>query len=116
MTYFTKFDNNKPHLIEIIKVYDNLFVCRPNKLLSQDVYVSFFKKNSEFETPIGYGYVSNVQTNGIIQITPLEAIAPHTIQELFSFNLSDIIIKPTVTTSYLSPKITEKESAYHEEY
>lgn len=116
MVYFTKSDNNEPFFIDIIKVYGNLFVCRPNKLLNQDVFVSFFKKNNEFEILIGYGYVSNIQTNGIIQITPLEAISPHTIEELFSFNLSDIIIKPTVTTSYLSPKIIEKEPAYHEEY
>lgn len=105
-TYYCKIDEASPPPITIIGCYEKLLLCRPNILLSQDAFVSFYLKANEFEKIVGYGFVSNVQSNGLIQITIIEEID-------FSFddancNLQNIIIKPTVTISYINQKLNER--------
>ena len=109
MTFLAKKEQYEPEIIRIIEVRDNIYICHPNKLLSQDVFVSFYLLTNKFEKLIGYGYVSNVQTNGIIQITPKEFCNEFSLSDLLSQNITDIIIKPTVTINYLSQKLNEKE-------
>lgn len=109
MTYLTKKEPCTSEIIHIIEVRDNIFVCHPNKLLSQDVFVSFYLLINKFEKLVGYGSVTNVQSNNIIQITLQEACNGFDIGELLSQNLTNIIIKPTVTINYLNQKINEKE-------
>lgn len=109
MAFLSKKEQYAPEVIRIIEVRDNIYICHPNKLLSQDVFVSFYLLTNKFEKLIGYGYVSNVQTNGIIQITPKEFCNEFSLSDLLSQNITDIIIKPTVTINYLSQKLNEKE-------
>ncbi len=109
MTFLAKKEQYEPEIIRIIEVRDNIYICHPNKLLSQDVFVSFYLLTNKFEKLIGYGYVSNVQTNGIIQITPKEFCAGFSLNDLLSQNTTAIIIKPTVTINYLTQKLNEKE-------
>ncbi len=114
MSYFSKDSasnkNNDSHLIDIIEVQENIYICYPNKLLSQDVFVSFYLQTNNFEKLVGYGIVTNVQTNGIIQITVNETCNGYSLSTLLSQDFSTIIIKPTVTISYINQKIIEKES------
>lgn len=114
MSYFSKDSatnkNSDSHLIDIIEVRENIYVCYPNKLLSQDVFVSFYLQTNKFEKLVGYGVVTNVQTNGIIQITVKETCNEYSLSTLLSQDFSKIIIKPTVTINYISQKIIEKES------
>ena len=102
--------DSKTSTIEIIDIMDNICICRPNSILSQDVFISFYQKTKKFEKLIGYGYVSNIQSNGIIQITPLDSSTPdkHLIN-VISENFTNIIIKPTVTMSYLNEQLAMKE-------
>ena len=102
-------ENDDSLLITIIEVCDNVYVCYPNKLLSQDVFVSFYLQTNKFEKLVGYGIVTNVQTNGIIQITIKETCNGYSSSTLQSQDFSKIIIKPTVTVSYINQKINEKE-------
>ena len=104
-----KFDS---YLIKIIDVRDNIYVCYPNKLLSQDVFVSIYMQTNKFEKLVGYGVVTNVQTNGIIQITIMETLDGCSLPTLQSQDFSKIIIKPTVTINYINQKIIEKEQNY----
>lgn len=114
MSYFSKTEIKEPYSVRIIEIRDTIYLCHPNKLLSQDVFVSFYLQTNKFEKLIGYGVVTNVQMNGIIQISPLESTNGYSIDDLFAQNVSDIIIKPTVTINYLSQKINEKESTRNE--
>lgn len=108
MVLLKKSDYNEPYLIKVIEIRDGIYLCRPNKLLSQDVFVSFYIQANNFEKLMGYGTVTNVQTNGIIQITPSDSVGNYEIKDLLSQNPSDVIIKPTVTLSYLSQKSTKR--------
>lgn len=104
MSHFSKTENSEFYSVRIIEIRDSIYLCHPNKLLSQDVFVSFYLQTNKLEKLIGYGVVTNVQMNGIIQITPLESTNGYSIEDLFAQNVSDIIIKPTVTINYLSQK------------
>lgn len=114
ISYLTKNDAKDTHLIKIIELHDDIYLCYKNSLLSQDVFVSLYLQENKFEKLIGYGVVTNVQENGIIQITPTEACKPFTLEELLSQSTSNIIIKPTVTISYLTKKINKREDIPNE--
>lgn len=109
MVLFSGEDNSYISTVEIIELRDNIFVCRPNKLLTQDAFVSFYFKISEFEKLVGYGYVSNIQTNGLIQITILDTEGDFSFEKQSNDSLTNLIIKPTVSINYINQKIIEKE-------
>lgn len=94
--------------IEILrKIDDDILLCSPNELLSQDAFVSFYLQNNDFEQPIGYGFVQNVQSNKLVQVRFSEPIDDFSIDVFFDF--TKIIIKPTVSIQYLKAKSFTQE-------
>lgn len=113
MTYFSKKYTCDFEFIKVISIYENILVCHPNKLLQQDVFVSLFLNVNSFEKQIGYGYVSHIQGENIIQITVSEFCNDFSLNELSHQPVRNIIIRPTVTISYINHKL-EKEYQSHE--
>ena len=113
MSYFTKRDMSNSETIIPIHIYEGILVCHPHKLLQQDVFVSLFLKVNNFEKPIGYGYVSHIQAQGIVQITVFEYCQGIEADILLHQPIQDIIIRPTVTINYINQRI-EQECQNHE--
>lgn len=113
MAYFSKNIANNLELINLISIYNGILVCRPNKLLHQNVFVSLFLNTNNFEKLIGYGYVSHIQRDGIIQITVSDFCDGFSLDKLKSQSTQNIIIRPTVTITYINEKL-EKEYLAHE--
>ncbi|MEG1256859.1 hypothetical protein [Clostridium sp.] len=89
--------------IRIIKTINNLCLCAPNKLLTQDSIVSFYYLNDGFEHLISYGIILNVQTNDLVQIEPKYLPNPtfklnsDSLIDFIATNRKSIIIKPIIT-------------------
>lgn len=113
MTYFSKNVTSDLELIKLISIYNSILVCCPNKLLHQNVFVSLFLNTNNFEKLIGYGYVSHIQRDGIVQITVSEFCGDFSLDKLKNQDLQNIIIHPTVTIAYINEKL-EKEYLAHE--
>lgn len=83
---------------------NNVCLCSANPFLSHDSIVSFYLiQENGFENLIGYGIISNIQTNGFIQIDPHSL--PNTVVsdsedpfiKILTKYRKDIIIKSIVT-------------------
>jgi hypothetical protein len=99
--------------ISIIECQSDLCLCYPNSYLTHDTLVSFYHSINNYEKLIGYGYVVNIQNNGIIQIKPLNMSPINDISSfitLLTKHRKDIIIKTTITfetLNYISNNIKE---------
>lgn len=113
MTYFSKKAICDFEFIKVISLYEGILVCHPNKLLQQDVFVSLFLNVNNFEKHIGYGFVSHIQGENIVQITVSDFCNGFTLNDLSRQPIRNIIIRPTVTISYINQKL-EKEYQSHE--
>jgi hypothetical protein len=107
MTWLKSKNTPLPAIEILRKIDDDILLCRPNELLSQDAFVSFYLQNNDFEQPIGYGFVQNVQSNKLVQVRFSEPIDDFSIDVFFDF--TKIIIKPTVSIQYLKAKSFTQE-------
>lgn len=48
---------------------DTILLIKPNKLLFMGAFVTIHQKNNDVEVYVGTGKVTNIQTNGMVQIT-----------------------------------------------
>ena len=89
----------------IICCQENVILCRANPNISINTIVTIYELRNNYEKILGYGFIQNIQQNGIIQIAILDAISFKSSQELLkhiNFNLGNIIIKTVATTDTIS--------------
>jgi len=105
---YIKLDAAQPPPIKIFDLRDGIFLCHPNILLGQDMFVSFYLKMDKYEKLIGYGYVCNVQSNGIVQITILDTLNNFSFDNRNAYSFDNLIVKPSVSINYINQKINER--------
>ena len=111
---YLKLDSAQPPPIQIFDLRDGIFLCHPNILLGQDIFVSFYLKVDKYEKLIGYGYVSNVQSNGIVQITALDTLNTFSIENRNAYSFDNLIVKPNVSINYINQKASERRISTYE--
>ncbi len=99
MTLLQLKEDKKVNRIQLIECHNDICLCNPTDIISQDSLVSFYILENNFEDLIGHGYVTNIQENKIIQIKMLNAThcEPSNLINLLNTHRKDIIIKPTVS-------------------
>lgn len=105
MTYFHYCDSKDSNNITIIRCMNDLILCRPAKGVNVNTIVTIYECPDQYENILGYGYVQNIQQNGIIQIAVINSLIPNVnnsglVQRIDS-NLSIIIIKTIATIDTL---------------
>ncbi len=68
--YKDKITANEIHIIECVE--NKILLCRSNYAVGLNCIVTIYKIEGEYEKPFGFGYIRNIQENGIIQIEMLE--------------------------------------------
>ncbi|MCB2356919.1 hypothetical protein [Clostridium estertheticum] len=91
------------NLTSIIRCTEKGCLCSKNSYLSHESIISFYLLEDGYENLIGYGIISNIQSDGYIQIDPYAL--PNTVLsedegsfiEVLNKNRKKIIIKSIVT-------------------
>lgn len=101
MTYFHLLEKENSAGLSIIECIDNLILCHPSSGISINVIVTIYENKNKYEHILGYGYILNIQQNGIIQIKIIKPLGQFTTAEdlvsYISSNSGNIIIKTTAT-------------------
>ena len=86
---------------EVIQIIGNICLCTSNKILKTDSIVSLYYSDNGFEHLIAYGFVVNIQENGLVQIEPNlfenSIVKDCSITEFINSYRKSIIIKPVVS-------------------
>lgn len=105
MIFFHYQDFKGIERLSIIRCMENIILCLPNPEISLNIIVTIFEIKDQYERILGYGYVQNIQQNGIIQIAIENAFlqdSPNSLVEYISSNTSNIIIKTVATLDTLA--------------
>lgn len=105
MAILSYFDEKGQGGLSIICCEDSLILCRPNNNIGINIIVTIYELRNNYERILGYGYVQNIQQNGIIQIAILDISSFETVSELVSHvssNTGNIIIKTVATTETIT--------------
>lgn len=106
MTYFHYCDIKGLQSLSVIGCMDGIILCRPTPNLGINVIVTLYETQNHYEQKLGYGYVQNIQQNGIIQIAVRRSLAnEYNIAQLvdhINSSRSNIIIKTVATTDILN--------------
>lgn len=105
MAIFHYLDEKGHGGLSIICCEDNIILCRENTDISVNIIVTIYELRNNYERVLGYGYIQNIQQNGIIQIAILDSSVFDTPEELInhiSANTGNIIIKTVATTNTIS--------------
>lgn len=100
MTFFHYKDSKNISGLSVIRCIEDIILCHANPEVSLNVIVTIYEISNQYEHIIGYGYVQNIQQNGIIQIVIkknfLGASASNLVKYI-SANTGNIIIKTVAT-------------------
>lgn len=105
MAYFHYLDTKNVTGLSIINCSENIVLCRPNPEISLNVIVTIYEIRNQYERILGYGYVQNIQQNGIIQIAIKKAFLKEptaNLTEYIGSNTHNIIIKTVATIDTLN--------------
>lgn len=105
MAYFHCQDAKNVTGLSVINCSENIVLCRPNPEISLNVIVTIYELKNQYERILGYGYVQNIQQNGIIQIAIKKVVFQDSTINLIEYigsNTSNIIIKTVATIDILN--------------
>lgn len=102
MSYFRYCDVKVSQGLSILSCMENVILCRPSANVGLNVIVTIYELKNQYEQKLGYGYIQNIQQNGIIQISIMKSL----VNEMNSLDLvnyvdsnsGNIIIKTVATT------------------
>lgn len=105
MAYFHYHDAKESKSLSLIGCKNNVILCRPCSDASLNIIVTIYEVKNQYEQTLAYGYIQNIQQNGLIQISIIETATDSLkIEELTSYvdeHIHNIIIKTTATINTL---------------